>query len=287
MGNGMKKFRANVEPTFWTKFAPRQRRVLVDGEIVRLDALSLLRRIRSETADLVFLDPPFNLGKSYGAEGPQDDLRSETEYFRFLSQIIKRAIRILKPGGSLFLYHLPKWAIAISPLLAQQLQFRHWIAVSMKNGFARGCSLYPAHYALLYFSKGAPSHFNRPKIPAARCRHCGDYVRDYGGYERYIRQGVNLSDVWDDLSPVRHRKRKNREANELPMELARRVVAIAGFRGGIIVDPFAGAGSTVVAAREAGMWFIAGDKESSNCMLIERRLANTVAPGEGTRATGA
>ncbi len=54
-------------------------------------------------------------------------------------------------------------------LLEQHLDFRHWIAISMKNGFVRGDHLYPAHYALLYYTKGKPESFNRPKVPKPIC----------------------------------------------------------------------------------------------------------------------
>ena len=147
----------------------------------------------------------------------------------------------------------------------------------MKNGFARGNRLYPAHYSLLYFTKGVPRVFRRPKIGALKCPECEAYVRDYGGYERFMAKGVNLSDVWDDLSPVRHRKHKNRSANELPIAIARRAVEISGRRGGLLIDPFAGSGTALVAAKEAGMLFVASDRERHQCSTMYKRLLKTTA----------
>jgi site-specific DNA-methyltransferase (adenine-specific) len=144
----------------------------------------------------------------------------------------------------------------------------------MKNGFVRGDSLYPAHYALLYFSKGNPTSFNRPKISPSKCRHCGGYIKDYGGYEQHIKNGINLSDIWDDLSPVRHSKYKSRSSNELPSELPRRVAQISGLTNGLFVDPFAGSGTTLLAAKTEGMIFLGGDYDQQNCDLILRRLAD-------------
>jgi site-specific DNA-methyltransferase (adenine-specific) len=190
-----------------------------------------------------------------------------------MSNVITEVIRTIKPGGALYLYHIPKWAIHFAGQLSGSLNFRHWIAVSMKNGFVRGNGLYPAHYALLYFTKGAPSVANRPKIVPATCPHCDEYIKDYGGYVEYVADGVNLSDVWDDLSPVRHSKYKNRVANELPMKLASRVVAISGKTGSVLLDPFAGTGTAVMAARAKKMKFIAIDRELSNCDLISQRIA--------------
>lgn len=256
----------------WNSVAPGPMQRTLDGEVVCCDALDLLNALQDEIADVVFLDPPFNLGKQYGAKEKQADSLEESEYMIFLNRILDRAVDILKPGGALYLYHLPRWAFQFANFLHGRLLFRHWIAVSMKNGYARGQLLYPAHYALLYFTKGSPATFTRPKIAASRCRHCKKYIKDYGGYKQYIENGVNLSDVWDDLSPVRHSKYKTRTSNELPMELPRRVIEISGMPNGVLVDPFVGSGTTLLAARESEMSFVACDNDQQNCNLTYQRL---------------
>jgi site-specific DNA-methyltransferase (adenine-specific) len=254
-----------------------------EGILVCSDALQFLASLRDQIADIVFLDPPFNLGKAYGNSDGEADLLSDDEYLRFMYDILNASARVLKPGGALYVYHLPQWALRLGSHLDGQMYFRHWIAISMKNGFARGKYLYPAHYALLYFSKGEPAQFDRPKIPAARCRHCGQYIKDYGGYEQYVRNGINLSDVWVDLSPVRHTNRKNRAANELPIELLRRVVQMSGSEQGVLVDPFVGSGTSIVAATESDMIFIACDREESCCEISANRLDEHLAEAKLAR----
>jgi site-specific DNA-methyltransferase (adenine-specific) len=255
------------------------------GDIVCSDALECLASLRDEVAGIVFLDPPFNLGKSYGSAGARGDRLSEDKYEAFLTKVIEHSVRILKPGGSIYLYHIPRWGVRLSPILGSALTFRHWIAVSMKNGFVRRSGLYPAHYALLHYTKGTAAVINRPKIAPATCPHCDEYIRDYGGYAKHVENGVNLSDVWDDLSPVRHKKYKHRNANELPLAIPRRVVDISGRRGELLVDPFAGTGTSVIAARLKKMKFIAADRETENCTLISDRLRAISARKKKTGAT--
>lgn len=245
-----------------------------NGMIFQADAKDFLSNLDSEIADIIFLDPPFNLGKKYGSRTKNEDMQSEKTYFNFIMQILSESIRILKPGGALFFYHIPQWAIRFASLLNENLVFRHWIAISMKNGFARGKKLYPAHYALLYFTKGEPKFFNRPKITPPTCRKCGNYIRDYGGYKKYIENGINLSDIWEDISPVRHSKYKNRISNELPIEILRRVVEIAGAKDSLLIDPFVGSGTSIVAALEKEMNFIAIDREIEYCRIAAERLNN-------------
>lgn len=242
------------------------------GEIVHDDALNCLQSLRDGCADIVFLDPPFNLGKRYGKNGSHHDRKKESEYIEYMAKVIARSSEVLRDGGALYLYHIPKWAMRLGPLLEEHLDFRHWITISMKNGFARGKKLYPAHYALLYFTKGEPAVFNRPKVPRPICAKCKRDLRDYGGYAKYVANGINLSDVWDDVSPVRHRKTKTRTANELPLVIPQRAVSISGVKGGLMVDPFAGSGSSLVAALEAGMRFVAADFEEEYCRLMLGRV---------------
>src|SRR5229473_3576343 len=91
---------------------------------------------------------------------------------------LDECIRTLIPGGSLFLYNLPKWNIPLGTYLGQSLTFRNWIAVDIKFGLPIPGRLYPSHYSLLYYTKGKPKTFNRPRVPIPVCRHCGGEIKD-------------------------------------------------------------------------------------------------------------
>lgn len=259
-------------------FRPRARIEIVpvggNGFLTCTDALTFSQTLKPGIADVVFLDPPFNLGKNYGVARWLEDGDADAYEF-YIKKLLREMVRILKPGGALFLYHLPYWASRLSQELLAQLQFRHWIAIAMKNGFVRGKNLYPAHYSLLYYTKGEPTHFSRPRLGPQFCRHCRGLVKDYGGYTSIIQdKGINLSDFWDDLSPVRHKNRKLRRANQLPTLLTDRVVGIAGFPGGVLVDPFAGSGTSLVSATQAGMYFVANEMSKRSLRVCLARLQN-------------
>jgi hypothetical protein len=73
-------------------------------------------------------------------------------------------------------------------------------------------------YSLLYYKKGKPKAFRRIRTPIQTCRHCSGEIRDYGGHRNAMNpKGVNLTDLWDDIPPVRHWKfkSKKRTANQL------------------------------------------------------------------------
>lgn len=76
------------------------------GKLYNADCLKVLATIEGESVDTVFADPPFNLKKVYD-EGINDSL-STTQYIEWCYKWIEECIRILKPGGSLFIYNIPK-----------------------------------------------------------------------------------------------------------------------------------------------------------------------------------
>src|SRR5580658_9169785 len=183
------------------------------GALYQADCFSLLSALRDESIDTVFADPPFNLGKDYGRGTKADELKADA-YISWCCRWIDECVRVIKPGGAVFIYNLPQWAYHLAAHLESRgMLFRHWIAVSMKGTFPRGKKLYPAHYALLYFTKGTPATFNRDDIrqPIPKCRHCGGDVKDYGGHRKYLNPlGLNLTDIWEDTAPARHSKFKAR-----------------------------------------------------------------------------
>jgi site-specific DNA-methyltransferase (adenine-specific) len=233
------------------------------GKLYEGDCLSLLPTLSSETVDLVFADPPFNLGKEYSSM--INDSVPEEDYLSWSKRWLDELVRVMRPGGALFLFNLPKWNLHLGAFLSEKLTFRHWIAVDIKYSLPVPKRLYPSHYSLLYFIKGAkPGIFHPDRLPIKTCSHCGKEANDYGGYKDKMNPaGVNLADVWYDIPPVRHSKYKKREANELSLKLMDRVVCMASDPGSTVLDPFGGSGTTFVAAELLGRNWIGIEMDAS------------------------
>jgi len=220
------------------------------GALYDADCLEVLGILKSGVIDTVFADPPFNIGKDY--RNGYNDRIARAEYLKWCRQWIQECCRIIKPGGAFFLYALPELAVEFAPIMGENLDFRHWIALTMKGTYPRGKKLYPAHYALLYYTLGPPRIFNKIRLPFETCRHCGKEVRDYGGHrDKMNPDGVNLTDFWMDTSPNRHRKFKVRPGvNELKLIVPERAILISTDPGDFVFDPFGGGGSTFQAAEK-------------------------------------
>lgn len=253
-----------VEPFFASRF----------GILYNEDCLGILPYILSDSVDTVFADPPFNLAKNYGFM--VDDDRPEKDYLLWCKEWLDHCIRVLKPGGALFVYNIPKWNIALGSFLMESgLDFRHWIAINIKLSLPIPGRLYPSHYSLLYFTKGKPKTFKKIRTPIEHCRHCGGEVKDYGGHRKAMNpNGVNLTDVWHDITPVRHWKfkTKKRPANQLSTKLLERVVLMTTREGDVVLDPFGGSGTTFdVCERFERRWI---GMEIESCKAIVERLQN-------------
>src|SRR5260221_575185 len=102
--------------------------------------------LESESVDMLFADPPFNLGKAYSSK--MNDALQEQDYIDWSKRWITETIKLLKPGGSFFLYKLPKWNLRLGDFLASRLTFRHWGAVGLGPSFtalmpSTGCATQP------------------------------------------------------------------------------------------------------------------------------------------------
>ena len=262
-------FQVAEEALQWT--TPLEPRLTTtNGVLFHMDCLKFLPLVRSESVHCVFADPPFNLGKEYN--NGFKDRWTEREYFLWCEQWLDQCMRVLVPGGALFVYALPRLAYHFAAYLDEALELRHWIALTMKGTFPRGRKLYPAHYALLYFTKGVPRVFNKVRLPIPKCRHCGGDLKDYGGHRKYLNpEGLNLTDFWEDTSPNRHKHSKARPGvNELKPLIPARAIQISTNPRDIVLDPFGGGGSTYQEAQRIGRLWLGC--EVGDCSPIEHRF---------------
>lgn len=245
------------------------------GTLYQGDCLAWLRSLPAESVELVFADPPFNLKKDYG-RGISDAMK-EQEYLAWSYQWLDECVRVLKPGGALFVFNLPRWSIEYGHHLGLHgMLFRHWVACRMPKSMPIPGRMSPSHYGLLYYTKGKPRTFHVVRHPVQTCRHCGGEVKDYGGHRDKLHDdGLRLQDVfdapeevwedapfalppgegwsrvdeiWEDIPPVRHARYKHRDANALAPIMLERIVCMASDEGDTVLDPFGGTGTTFYAA---------------------------------------
>jgi site-specific DNA-methyltransferase (adenine-specific) len=274
------------------------------GALYQADCLKVLSQIEDNTFDLIFADPPFNLNKLYPSQ--INDQLKEEEYLFWQEKWLLECIRTLKFGGSLYIWNLPKWNTYNSHFLNSRLKFRHWIAVDIKYSLPIQGKFYPSHYSLLYYVKGdKPNTFHPDRLPMEICPNCQTDLRDYGGYKDKMNpNGVNLTDVWYDIPPVRHIKYKRRKgANELSIKLLDRIIESSSNEGDLVFDPFGGSGTTYIIAEIKNRKWVGSEigpldditnrfsiideerdnleniRNNLNCLFTRKSLRNRIAKG--------
>jgi len=225
--------------------------------------------------DLIFADPPYNLTKPYTN---YTDAQAEEEYLAWCDRWLESCARLLKPGGSMFVVNLPKWALGHARTLDRLLDFRHWI-VWHAPAEPRG-KLLPAHYALLYYTKpGAPPVFNYddsaregfvgpPDSPEYCLRIPCVRKRRAAGDDRK----VALTDVWFDVHRIRHKRDRDYHPCQLPEKLLERVVLLTSNPGQVVFDPFCGVGTTAVVAKRLDRRFLTTDTDPEYARITEAKL---------------
>ena len=226
------------------------------NKIITGDCLKVLKKIPDDSVDMTFADPPFNLEKKYSC---YNDSKEKTEYLEWCNKWMSEMARVTKPSGALFVHNIPRWLTHYAEHLNKIAFFKHWI-VWDSGGSPMGKTLLPNHYGILYYTK-VQSHndfkFYDIRAPHPRCRVCKEFLKDYGGKKAQAHGfGPLLSDVWNDIHRIRHKKRRNEHPCQLPIPLLERLILMTTDEKDVVLDPFIGTGTTAVAAKQLGRNYI-------------------------------
>jgi len=240
------------------------------NQIVPGDCLTLFKQIPDNSIDVTFADPPFNLKKKY--HRTKDSLEVQ-DYLNWCEAWITEMVRVTKPTGSILLHNIPKWLTYYAAVLNQRAHFKHWIAWDAPSS-PMGKTLQPSHYGILLYAKERkPQKFYEVRYPHKRCRKCHYLQKDYGGKKAGLHPfGPLVSDVWTDIHRVKHNKYRDEHPCQLPLHLLERVILMTTDEGDIVLDPFAGTGTTALAAKRLGRNFIGFELDEQYVQIAEKKL---------------
>ena len=239
-------------------------------QIVHGDCLEIMRDIPDNSVDITFADPPFNLKKKYN--GYKDNKENDA-YLEWCKRWISEMVRITKPTGSIFVHNIPKWLTYYASFLNEIAHFKHWIAWDAPSG-PMGKSLQPAHYGILYYVKDPTQNkFYEIRYQHKRCRKCRYLLKDYGGKKDLLHPfGPLVSDSWADIHRIKHVKYRDEHPCQLPPHLLERIILMSTDENDIVLDPFVGTGTSVIAARKLGRRFIGIDLDDQYVGITRGKL---------------
>src|SRR5687767_8369916 len=90
------------------------------GLLYQTNCRNLFAALKDNSVDCVFADPPFNLGKVYGKVGAVNDELTRHEYLSWCFGWLDESVRVVAPGGAIFVYSLPQWGFHFATHLEQR-----------------------------------------------------------------------------------------------------------------------------------------------------------------------
>tara|TARA_R110001599_G_scaffold242560_2_gene442190 strand:- start:451 stop:1212 length:762 start_codon:yes stop_codon:yes gene_type:complete len=210
------------------------------------DSLELLRNVESESVDLVFADPPFNIGYVYNS---YKDNKSYEEYTSWSQEWIAECVRVLKPSGSMYVAIGDEYSAEINIALKKSgMNFRNWIV--WYYTFGQNCrkKFSRTHAHIHYFTKDRKNFtFNLDdiRVPSARQLKYND--------KRANSKGKVPDDTWQ-MSRVcgNFEERVKKHPCQMPEEVLERIIKASTNQGDLVLDPFCGSGTTSAVAKKNG-----------------------------------
>ncbi len=245
-----------------------------DGhQIIFGDSLRALTRIPDSSVDLVFADPPYNIGKVFN--GRRDRWPSEGAYLEWSYEWLSLCIRKLKPTGSIYLMcatqclpHFDLFLRARLTILSRIVWFYDSSGVQAKKYF--GSMWEP----ILYCVCDARSHtFNADDIKVEARTGAERRLIDYRKPVPAVYNSTKVpGNVWE-VSRVRYRMAEYEEhPTQKPVALLERIVRASSNPGDLVLDPFAGTFTTCFVAKELGRRSIGIEIEEPYVKIGLRRL---------------
>lgn len=229
------------------------------------DCIEIMKQLPDECVDLIFADPPFNIGIRY--DKWKDNLKYE-EYLQWSESWLKEAYRLLKKNGSIYLAIGDEFAAELAIILKRLgLYMRNWIIWYYTFGQHQKKKFTRSHTHILYYTKHK-SHFtfnaDAIRVPSARQTVYKD--------RRANPKGRIPDDVWTFPRVCgTFKERVGNHPCQMPTALLERSILASSNPGDTVLDPFGGTGTTAVVAKRLGRHFITIElSEQYYSTIIER-----------------
>ena len=254
--------------------------------IVCGDCIEEMRKMPNESVDMVFTDPPFNVGKRYGAKHNDRKIN----YRAWCAEWIAECFRLLKPTGTIYLMTIPRHLEWKMPLMAQYgifISLVQWQNSSSSNDKRR---FWSASQPIMVYGKTERYKFHR-------YTETRPLAKSSWNKDRAKREKGQLLDIWNDIPRVYSGSITHKEAVlipgthkkahpcQMPIGLPARAIRFSSDDGDVVLDPFGGSGSTAVAAKQLNRRFITMEANPQHHELTKTRiLASNIESSGGASA---
>lgn len=247
-----------------------ERDLLIHG-----NSFQVLRTIRDHHFDLLFADPPYNLTKRFGSTRFK---RSDDEkYEAWLDSWLCLCVPLLKPTASVYICGDWRSSAAIQRVGSRYLKLQNRITWEREKGRGAKSNWKNAAEDIWFFTVSDDFTFNlnavknrrRVRAPYRENGEPKDWRESPDGNYR----DTHPSNIWTDITvPFWSMPENTDHPTQKPEKLLAKVILASTNPGDLILDPFAGSGTTAVVARKLGRGFVAIESDEEHCLLAAKRL---------------
>lgn len=255
------------------------------SKIVCADCISHLKTVPTDSAQIIIADPPYNIGKDFGNNSDKQDAAA---YLAWCDAWIAECLRVLKPGGSFYIYGFMETLALISARLPQD-QGRRFLAWHYTNKTVPSLNFWQRSFeGILLIWKGDKPHFNRD---AVREPYTDGFLNGAAGKKRAATQG-RFSNGTAETTYTAHEggalprdvikipalaggagaKERVDHPTQKPIALCERLIAAAATPNCLVIVPFAGSGSECVAAAKLGHRYLGIELNDAYVALANERI---------------
>lgn len=255
------------------------------NDVIEGDCVQVLNGLPAGCADLVFADPPFNIGYQYDV---YDDKRANTDYLAWTEKWLDAAVRVLAPHGSLFLAIGDEFVAEHKVRLdALGLTMRNWIVWHYTFGVNCSKKFNRSHAHILYYVRDPKNYQFFPdtvRIPSARMTTYADkranpvgklpddtwVLRPQESEEHFTPD----SDTWHVPRVCGTFRERNAAGHkcQMPEAVLDRIIRVASKKGDLVLDPFAGSGTTLAVAKKLGRRYFGSELSELYADGVRKRL---------------
>ena len=257
---------------------------MTENDVITGDCIETLNRLPAGCADLVFADPPFNIGYQYDV---YDDRRAKADYLAWAEQWLAAAMRVLKPTGAFFLAIGDEFAaehkVRLDALGLDASQLDR-LALHLRRELHEEVQPQPRPHLLL-----------RPRSEALHVQPGRGFACPRRGMTTYADRRANpVGKLPDDTWVLRPQetdehfradqdtwfvsrvcgtfKERVNHPCQMPEAVLERIIRVASNPGDLVIDPFAGSGTTLAVAKRLGRRFLGCELSEEYAEGVRERL---------------